>query len=114
MTLRNLFGAVLAAMVVLMMSTLARKPAADEGTLAKTTLTIRGMTCGGCVASVKLRLGRVKGVIAYEVSLDKAEAEVTFDSALTNPDAIAAAVSETGFKATVKPKDGQQGGKRSG
>lgn len=69
-----------------------------------TTLTVKGMTCGGCVATVKLKLKKTKGVLAYEVSLEKGEAEVTYDPALTNPEAIAAAVSETGFTATVKTK----------
>lgn len=75
------------------------------------TLTIKGMTCGGCVATVKLKLKKTKGVLAYEVSLDKGEADVTYDPALTNPEAIAAAVSETGFTATVKTKADSDRGK---
>ena len=71
----------------------------------KTTLTIKGMTCGGCVATVKLKLKKTKGVLACEVSLEKGEADVTYDPALTGPEAIAAAVSETGFAATVKTKE---------
>lgn len=71
-------------------------------TTAKTTLTIRGMTCGGCVAAVKLQLKRTEGVTAYEVSLEKGEAEVTYDTARTEPKKIAEAVSKTGFQASVK------------
>ena len=48
---------------------------------AKTTLTIKGMTCGGCVAAVKLQLRKTDGVAAYDVSLEKGEAEVTYDPA---------------------------------
>ncbi len=76
--------------------------AAPSSKEEKTTLTINGMTCGGCVATVKLKLKKTKGVLAYEVSLEKGEADVTYDPALTKPEAIAAAVSETGFAATVK------------
>jgi len=69
---------------------------------ARTTLSIKGMTCGGCVAAVKLQLKRTEGVTAYEVSLEKAEARVTYDPGKTTPQAIAASVSKTGFEASVK------------
>src|SRR2546422_1006391 len=42
----------------------------------KTTLTIKGMTCGGCVATVKLKIKRTVGVTAYEISLERGEAVV--------------------------------------
>lgn len=88
---------------------LASLVAAGEGT-ARTTLTIKGMTCGGCVAAVKLQLGRTGGVTAYEVSLERAEAVVTYEAARTTPDEIAAAVSKTGFEAAVKASGGTSGG----
>lgn len=90
-------------------ATVMAAPSSDSG--EKTTLTIRGMTCGGCVATVKLKLKKTKGVVAYDVSLDKGEADVTYDPAATNPDAIAASVSETGFKATVKANGNTDSGK---
>lgn len=71
---------------------------------AKTTLSIGGMTCGGCVAAVKVQLKKTEGVTAYDVSLDKAEAEVSYDPAKTTPDKIAESVSKTGFKTSVKAK----------
>jgi mercuric ion transport protein len=76
-----------------------RTPSARGSAPAKTVLTIDGMTCGGCVASVQRRLDGIEGVVSHEVSLEKGEAEVAYDPALTGPEAIAAAVSETGFKA---------------
>jgi copper chaperone CopZ len=72
---------------------------------AKATLTIKGMTCGGCVAAVKLQLRRTEGVIAYEVSLETGVAEVTYESAKTDPEKIAESVSKTGFQATVKGQE---------
>ncbi len=89
--------------VVMMTVAVAAFPvlAAAQST-AKTTLTIKGMTCGGCVAAVKLQLKRTEGVRAYEVSLDKAEADVTCDAAKTTPAKIAESVSKTGFQARVK------------
>lgn len=69
---------------------------------AKTTLTIKGMTCGGCVATVKAQLKNTEGVTAYEVSLGKGEADVTYDPGRTTPRKIAESVSKTGFEASVK------------
>lgn len=77
-------------------------PVAAVETTAKTTLTITGMTCGGCVAAVKLQLKRTEGVTAYEVSLEKGEADVTYDPARTDPGTIAASVSKAGFRTTAK------------
>ena len=104
MKLGRWFGLLLPVLLVLSAPAPWAIGAASSNKEDKTTLTIKGMTCGGCVATVKLKLKKTKGVLAYEVSLEKAEADVTYDPALTSPDAIAAAVSETGFIATVKTK----------
>jgi len=80
---------------------------------AETTLSIQGMTCGGCAAAVKIQLKRTEGVTAYQVSLEKAEAEVTYDPAKTTPDRIAESVSKTGFKASVKESAGDPGAETS-
>ena len=66
--------------------------------------------CGGCVAPVKIQLKRTEGVSAYEVSLEKAEADVTYDPAKTDPKRIVESVSKTGFEASVKePVDSKKG-----
>lgn len=78
---------------------------------AKTTLTIKGMTCGGCAAGVKIQLKKTAGVTAYEVSFEKGEAEVSYDPARTTPEKIAASVSKTGFAASVKKPTGDKAGK---
>lgn len=86
-------------------------PAAPSSTPGeKTTLAIKGMTCGGCVATVKLKLKRTLGVTAYEVSLERGEADVTYDPDRTDPKKIAESVSETGFTASVKEADGSRTG----
>ncbi|MGE0454761.1 MAG: heavy-metal-associated domain-containing protein [Vicinamibacteria bacterium] len=69
---------------------------------ARTTLAVKGMTCGGCVAAVKVQLKRTEGVTAYEVGLENAEAVVSYDPSRTEPKKIADSVSKTGFAATVK------------
>jgi copper chaperone len=73
-----------------------------EPSTAQTTLVIKGMTCGGCVAAVKVQLKKTPGVSAYQVSLEKGEAAVTYDPSRTDPKKIAESVSKTGFEATVK------------
>lgn len=69
---------------------------------AKATLTITGMTCGGCATAVKVQLRRTDGVVSYDVSYERGEADVTFDPARTSPQRIAESISKTGFRATVK------------
>ena len=90
------------ALSVLAVAALGLVPVAQAGDAAKTTLAIKGMTCGGCVAAVKVQLKRTEGVSAYDVSLAKAAADVTYDPARTNPKKIAESVSKTGFDASVK------------
>ncbi len=64
----------------------------------KHTYKITGMTCSGCVASVTERLSKIEGVQKVELSLERAEAEIsmasfislnTFKSALPKKYAIA-------------------------
>jgi copper chaperone len=76
--------------------------AASAGEAAKTTLEIKGMTCGGCLAAVKLQLKKTEGVTGYAVSLEKGEADVSYDTAKTTPEKIADSVSMTGFEASVQ------------
>ncbi|MFQ5877374.1 MAG: heavy-metal-associated domain-containing protein [Acidobacteriota bacterium] len=109
MTRRSNLAPLVVLLAALPAAGLAASADPDAGRLQDTTLTIRGMTCGGCVAAVKHRLGRIEGVARYEVSLKRGEAEVTFDPSLTDPEAIAAAVSETGFEATVKDEEKEAG-----
>lgn len=80
---------------------------------ARTTLTIKGMTCGGCVATVKLQLQRTEGVTGYEVSLAKGAAEVSYDPTRTDPKKIAESVSRTGFEATVTAEEKRGAGPTS-
>jgi copper chaperone len=95
------------ALSVLAVAALGLVPVARAADAAKTKLAIKGMTCGGCVAAVKVQLGKTEGVSAYDVSLEKAEADVTYDPARTDPRKIAESVSQTGFEASVKEPTGK-------
>lgn len=65
------------------------------------TLKVNGMTCGGCVRSVKKILEGVPGVRSAAVSLESGQAVLQLDSA-SGPDLIAAlrtAIEEAGYEA---------------
>jgi copper chaperone len=61
------------------------------------TMNVRGMNCGGCVASVTRVLKAVPGVTDATVTLKPGTAEVTFDPARTGVPALRAAITDAGF-----------------
>ena len=65
--------------------------------MATAVLKISGMTCMGCVASVKRVLEAVAGVATVNVSLEKGLATVDYDAAATDPARLGTAVREAGF-----------------
>ncbi|WP_084965404.1 heavy-metal-associated domain-containing protein [Thermoactinospora rubra] len=65
--------------------------------MATATYTVKGMTCGHCVSSVKEEVGEVPGVTGVEVDL--ASGLLTVDSeSPVDPAKIAAAVEEAGYE----------------
>ncbi len=58
---------------------------------------VQGMTCMGCVSSVKRVLGTINGVSQAEVSLEKAQATVSYDSGKTSLQTIKAAITDAGY-----------------
>ncbi len=62
-----------------------------------TTIAVGGMTCMGCVASVKRVLGGLGGVSSAEVTLDPAQATVTYDSGKVDLQTIKSAISDAGY-----------------
>lgn len=65
-----------------------------------TTLKIQGMTCGGCVNSVKTVLEKLSGVGQVDVSLENAKAVIQHDTSLASIDQLKAAISDAGFEVT--------------
>ncbi len=57
-------------LAVLAVTALGLIPVARAADSARTTLDIKGMSCGGCVAPVKIQLKKTAGVSGYEVSLE--------------------------------------------
>lgn len=61
------------------------------------TMSVNGMTCGGCVASVTRVLKSVPGVSDVAVTLNPGAARVTFDPARTAAPALRNAVEDAGY-----------------
>ena len=63
-----------------------------------TTIAVSGMTCMGCVASVKRVLGGLNGVSSAEVTLSPAQAIVTYEAGKVDLQAIKTAISDAGYE----------------
>ncbi|WP_159849003.1 heavy-metal-associated domain-containing protein [Nocardia sp. CY41] len=64
--------------------------------MSTTTVTVTGMTCGGCAASVRTEIGRLDGV--GSVAVDLGDGLVTVESASPIERAeLAAAVARAGY-----------------
>ncbi len=62
------------------------------------TLKVNGMTCEGCVRSVTKALQGVSGVASVEVSLEHAEAKVTYSPREVSVERLKAAVDDAGYE----------------
>jgi copper chaperone len=62
------------------------------------TLTVSGMTCMGCVNSVKNLVGALPGVSGVQVDLASGRVDVTRDPARASPEAIRAAIEGGGYQ----------------
>ena len=62
-------------------------------------LKIKGMTCSGCVASVKRVLEGLPGVKGAEVSLAEGRATIRYEAGTTSTAQFKQAVQDAGFEA---------------
>jgi copper chaperone len=67
--------------------------------MATATITVKGMTCGGCAGSVTKALKGVDGVQDAKVDLQGAKATITFDESKTTVAALKEAVEDAGYDA---------------
>jgi copper chaperone CopZ len=75
------------------------------------TLTVKGMTCGGCVLGTRKVLTRLPGVAKADVSYEKGTAVVTYDPAKVTVEQMVAAIKTLGYTATlVAPAAGATAG----
>lgn len=59
---------------------------------------IDGMTCMGCVNSVKNVLEKIPGVSSADVSLEQKQVTVAYDPAVTHSAQLTGAIKEAGFE----------------
>ncbi len=72
-------------------------------------LSITGMMCMGCVETVRSSIAQLKGIDTVSVSLEKADALVTFNPQITDTASIRKAVELNGYKVTgFKKAEGVQ------
>src|SRR5581483_2948006 len=62
------------------------------------SLPVEGMTCASCVRRVERALTKVPGVETASVNLATEKANVVYDPAVTNVEALGAAVAKAGYK----------------
>ncbi|WP_248965376.1 heavy-metal-associated domain-containing protein [Sphaerisporangium perillae] len=65
--------------------------------MSSTTYTVKGMTCGHCVSSVKEEVGEVPGVTGVEVDLPTGLVTVQSEGPVDDA-ALTAAVQEAGYE----------------
>ncbi len=61
------------------------------------TLNVKGMTCMGCVRSVKNVVEPIGGVAAVDVSLEKGEVTVRYDDTKAKVEQFKAAIEDAGY-----------------
>jgi copper chaperone len=64
------------------------------------TLKVSGMSCGGCVKSVTGVLEALPGVAKAEVSLEKAEAVISYEAGKVGREQMVQAIDDAGFEAS--------------
>jgi Cu+-exporting ATPase len=67
----------------------------------KINIPVTGMTCASCQAGVQKSLQRQPGVVDAAVNLMMGNAAVTYDPAVTRPEALVEAIRETGYGAEL-------------
>lgn len=84
-----------ASLVIVALSAAAAEP-------ARVVLDVPGMNCSLCPISVKKALDRVPGVLEAKADLATKSAEAKYDPDKVSPEALAKAVTNAGYPATVK------------
>ena len=64
-------------------------------------LNINGMTCMGCVTSIKKVLEEIAGVSDSDISLKKKQAKIQYDPEKTNINKLKEAIVEAGFEINI-------------
>ncbi len=66
--------------------------------MEKITFTVKGMTCMGCVKSVKNVLEPISGVASVEITLDNGQVAISYDAAKAGTDQFRTAIQDAGYE----------------
>lgn len=66
--------------------------------MESTTVDVKGMTCVGCVRSVKNVLEPIPGVSIVEVELETGKVTIGYDAATTDTSAFKTAIEDAGYE----------------
>ena len=66
--------------------------------MEKITLTVKGMTCMGCVASVKRVLEPIPGVSSVDITLADGQVAIAYDATKATPEAFKTAIQDAGYE----------------
>ena len=105
---RNKLVAIALRLPLLALTSLAVSAGDKEEAVLDVKLSVRGMTCAGCVDKVQAALIKIEGVEGAEVDLESNMAKVTYKKGSTTPEKLAKAVTEAGFKCEVKMEDKEE------
>jgi Cu+-exporting ATPase len=75
--------------------------ASPSSDIVRIDIPVAGMTCAACQASVQKALQRQPGVLDAAVNLMMKNAAVTYDPAVIRPEALVAAIRDTGYEAEL-------------
>ena len=75
---------------------------AHAGEPKRVVLDVPGMNCSLCPISVKKALERVPGVLDAKADLTTKSAEATYDPDRASPEALAKAVTNAGYPASIR------------
>lgn len=75
------------------------------GNTCSAVIAIEGMTCQSCVRHIEGTISGVTGVKSIQVSLEKKQAVVVFDSSLTTAVSITNQIDNMGFDASLSQED---------
>jgi mercuric ion binding protein len=75
-------------------------PSAQAAMEREAEFVVEGMHCETCPLTVKTAAQRVRGVVDARVSIESGRAWVHYRPAETKPEAIASAITESGYRST--------------
>ena len=72
------------------------------------TLEVQGWTCGACASATKIALKKLDGVTNVTTDVEKSEVDVTYEEGKVSTQRMIEAVQKIGYKAKVKPENGDK------